>query len=123
MDKPKEAIERMREWSEVGSGGWYDDCAAILAYLDSIPSDAVPVVWPKELTREELIDLSRWTAHKPVTDALRALAAIAPQRKKRMVNLWERKGIGSWGTDDRMVNREYEMDGWRKVAGPIEIDE
>ena len=120
MDKPKEDIEYLRALFAPTGG-----MRRLFDYLDSIPDDAVPVVWPKELTRERLEEFATAPVayQSSIVDALRALAAIAPERKKRTVNLWERKGIGSWGTDDRMANREYEMDGWRKVAGPIEIDE
>jgi len=59
-------------------------------------------------------------------NALRALAAIAPQRKKRVVNLWMQDG------KDSVTNIEAYGVEWnpncgdvryRKVAGPIELEE
>lgn len=45
MRKPVEAIERMRKWEHIGGlDSAISDANAILAYLDSIPPDAVPVV-------------------------------------------------------------------------------
>lgn len=91
--KPKDAIERMREGQR-----WQSDISDILAWADSIPDDAVSVVWPAELTREWLETLAndRYLCQPnqvssifKCTDALRALAAIAPQKRKRVVNLWQ----------------------------------
>lgn len=119
MKKPVEAIERMRS-------SWKWNCVderEILAYLDSIPSDAIPVVWPKELTRERLFELShRFGPDGQTRDALRALAAIAPERKKRIVYLYERDDplLGSvkvWSESSTCI------DPWKRVAGPVEIDE
>ncbi len=80
-------------------GGWFKHetapmcAAAILAYLDSLSDTCVCVEWPAELTRERLEKLaSSWQSAYGVGDAvsaLRALAAIAPVRKKRVVNLWQ----------------------------------
>ena len=96
--KPVEAIERMR--------AWMDKCLAydtkneriVLAYLDAIPDGAVCVVWPAELTRERLEELAdkigtrnenAWECWPGQESAIRALAAIAPQKRKRVVNLWQ----------------------------------
>lgn len=94
--KPKEAIERIRNEltacvSPRTGMTLYSAQTAILAYLDSIPADAVPVVWPAELTRERLEALAdEWRVQfAEPCKALLALAAIAPQKKKRVVNLWQ----------------------------------
>lgn len=79
MDKPKEAIERMRKNWQLNAV----DYAAILAYLDSLPE------WPKELTRERLERVAKAGSWNQCTDLIFALAAIAPVRKKRVVNIWE----------------------------------
>ena len=120
MDKPKEALEHLREMWKIGRA--WDDCYKIvLAWADSIPDDAVCVVWPKELTREMLEHLATYAAaDSQVVQAFRALAAIAPVRKKRMVNLWAH-GSGA----PIVVNDGDSPVGqmWRKVGGPFEIEE
>ena len=119
MKKPKETIKRMRSWVLYGQMGF--DRTAILAWADSIPDDAVCVVWPKELTRERLEHLATYAAaDSQVVQAFRALAAIAPVRKKRMVNLWAH-GSGA----PIVVNDGDSPVGqmWRKVGGPFEIEE
>lgn len=121
MTKPVEAIERIKQWNLPFT--WKEataDLKSVVAYLDSIPDDAIPVVWPKELTRERLEELAGFYGHgSSVADALRALAAIAPERKKRMVNLW-RAPNGNQVWHDHL---EEFPEPWRKVAGPVEIDE
>lgn len=122
MKKPKEAIERLRA-SLTSANFRPDDAAAILAHLDSIPDDAHVCEWPKELTRERLQHMAFRASFGADVEILRALAAIAPERKKRMVNLWVLEHDGAkarpycWE-----VGQEPTADGWRKVAGPVEID-
>lgn len=90
VKKPTEAIERMRKAAETEWPITFDGIEDILAYLDSIPEGAVPVVWPDELTRERLEELA--LSHTLIvsrSEALRALAAIAPKREKRKVALWK----------------------------------
>jgi len=64
---------------------------AILAYLDWLEGKHV-VEWPKELTRERLEEFAdkigarnenAWECWPGQESALRALAAIAPERKQR----------------------------------------
>ena len=126
MDRPKEAIERIRSWWAGNS-----DTDNVLAYLDWLEGKHV-VEWPAELTRERLlhlasaIDTSQPNAREcwpGQAAALLELAKIAPQKKKRVVNLWEqnnflqgfKEGCDPNGRDDRRP--------WRKVAGPIELEE
>lgn len=120
MDRPKEAIERIRSWWAGNS-----DTDNVLAYLDWLEGKHV-VEWPAELTRERLEELAFGNECGDAlarTKALRALATITPQKKKRMVNLWEqnnflqgfKEGCDPNGRDDRRP--------WRKVAGPIELEE
>ena len=128
MKKPKEAIERMRDWM-FHETNMAIDLRSVLAYLDSIPDDAIPVVWPKELDRDYLESLVELADDVQVTLALHALAAIAPERKKRIVNVWKRNS-GSTGFAEKLsdflileTDCEGPGKGWRKVAGPVEIDE
>lgn len=121
MKKPKVAIDVARNMGPYPIGGTMD---AILAYLDSIPDDAHICVWPKEATKERLLDaanalgLSDWG---DLEEALRALAAIAPEApKKRMMNAWKHRDASpalfplDWTGD---------AEGWRKIGGPFEIEE
>lgn len=109
----------MRSW-ESGDGWIGDylaDARAMLAYLDSIPEDAVPVVWPKELTREYLEWCTGYGRVEARNKALRALAAIAPKREKRKVSLWRRNGdLFALALDARPYND------WTRV-GEGEIEE
>lgn len=119
MDKPVEALKRMRQWELPIT--WEEanrDYRAVLAWADSVPE------WPKDLTRERLEQLAnRLGAFTDArTEALRALAAIAPVRKKRMVNLWERGGVDTTFAELHH-DAGYIRAGWRKVGGPFEIEE
>lgn len=128
MDRPKEAIEEVRKWS--GVTGWSPggSMEKVFAYLDWLEGKHV-VDWPKELTRERLEELAFGNECGDAiarTHALRALAAIAPVRKKRVVNLWMQDG------KDSVTNIEAYGVEWnpncgdvryRKVAGPIELEE
>jgi len=114
MERPKEAIERMR----LSMGADTPDCeCTVLEYLDWLEGKHV-VEWPSELTRERLEDLSSLDNIRDSAKALYALASIAPQRKKRMVNIWE-TGVGNLLAIP--VEQTPNMNHWRKVAGPIEI--
>lgn len=55
-------------------------------------------------------------------DALRALAAIAPVRKKRMVNLWQKGAEQTFA--DVECDGIFVKAGWQKMnrAGPIELE-
>jgi len=116
MDRPKEAIERIREWKMLDANSAVD-LRALFAYLDWLEGKHV-VEWPVELTRERLEDLSSLDNIRDSAKALYALAAIAPQRKKRVVNIWE-TGVGNLLAIP--VEQTPNMNHWRKVAGPIEI--
>lgn len=100
-------------------------------FLDSLPDEfeilgpgEAAVKWPKEFTREHLLRLADTSLHgmnpMGMAVALRALAAIAPERKKRRVNIWKDKcgcyRLREVGWSDPQCN-------WRKVAGPIEIED
>ena len=103
-------------------------------FLDSLPPEfeIVPeghvcVKWPDGLTRDRLEfladkikaeNVNAWESWPAQESALRALAAIAPERKKRRISLWEAGGrIHVWGEHDTALAP------WRKVAGPIELDD
>ena len=105
-------------------------------FLDSLPAEfeIVPeghvcVKWPKEYTRERMIQEADFAERTSASNeyrfascaqALRALAAIAPEPKKRKVELWKHKeGSCIW----RAEGEWRSGDGWRKVAGPIEIED
>lgn len=120
MDKPVAAIERLRD--RVNGLDAPGD-TAILAYLDSIPEGAVPVVWPKEWTRERLEELAATSAYRPHYEALCAIAAIAPERKKRVVNLWQKNAEQTFADVD--CDGSFITAGWQKMnrTGPIEIEE
>lgn len=129
--KPKDAIERMRaiygKFAPWEDPNIVSDIQALLAYLDAIPDGAVPVVWPADLTRERLEELAR-QSHADMhmmsvsdrSHALRALAAIAPQKKKRVVNLWQRGAgtIVAIGDNDCPLG-----DAWRCVARNVELED
>lgn len=123
----------MRVWTRDSESFWEGarpkcDGTEILAYLDWLEGKRV-VDWPKDLTRERLEKLAEeWNADTQLhrSKALRALAAIAPGRKKRVVNLWMQDG------KDSVTNIEAYGVEWnpncgdvryRKVAGPIELEE
>ena len=125
MKKPQAELDRMREWVADGAFRWpgntpHNDGTAILAYLDSLK------LWPADLTRERLRALGdALPADYPTgRKQLHQLAELAPEREKRMVNLWRYKtqeGI------DFLCEREPNWlplvsDGWRKVGGPFEIE-
>ncbi len=105
---------------------------AVLAYLDWLEGKSV-VEWPKELTRERLEEFAnQFGPSGKCCDALRALAAIAPQRKKRVVSIWEEKGANGHpnniayhvlSVDAERTSNDHHYMGWRKVAGPIELEE
>ena len=126
MKKPTEAIERIRGFATLGEpwggGESYANLRAILAYLDSIPE------WPADLTRERLEELASNPppfANNDRSDALRRLAAIAPKRGKRKVELWYHESwadakppYAQYAGQSELING---VDGWRKV-GVAEID-
>lgn len=121
--KPKDAIAALRHY--MADRVWPDMPQAslerVLAWADSIPDE--PVVWPAELTRERLEELAdEWRVQfAEPCKALRALAAIAPVRKKRVVNLW----VTTDGT--RYFRETYEGDysanGWKCVARNVELED
>ena len=129
MKKPREAIERMRAALDRGSiYGEYaaGDVKSILAYLDSIPEGAHVCVWPKELTRERMLELARddgmarWPER---SEALRALAHIAPEApKKRMVEIWTHED-GTLSVHDLPIDPARNAWGQRKRHGPFEIED
>lgn len=135
MKKPKEAIERMRKDLRGNSmSSCEEDCRTILAWADSIPADAVPVVWPADLTRERLEELAdkigprnenAWECWPGQESALRALAAIAPVRKKRVANLWERIRNDQYRGDLRIAPTDEEWDSstWKLVARNVELED
>ena len=123
MKKPKEAAKWFNEVQLSGIG------RELQLFLNSLPDEfeIVPAglhvcEWPKELTRERLEELANCSLYERHAQALRALAAIAPERKKRMVNLW-RNGDGD--LVDLLVDSTppKDMNYWRKVGGPFEIEE
>ena len=118
MKKPKEASERLRR-----NHADRDDRVSILDYLDSLP-DWIGE-WPADLTGdrlEELADCISGVTNNDgwASDALRALAAIAPERKKRMVNLWIVGNEFPIAKPSDWAPRAHEL--WRKVGGPFEIE-
>lgn len=120
MNYPKRAIADLRAICARDS----EDSSSreVLAYLDWLEGKHV-VEWPAELTRERLEMLADGLENRVIdpnamNDALRALAAIAPQKKKRVVNLYRDVN----GFLHEREKREPESS-WRKVAGPIEIED
>ena len=112
MKKPTEAIERMRRV-------WGDDLKEVIAYLDSIPE------WPADLTRERMEELAQVESPNECSNALSRLAAIAPKRGKRKVELWNHESWTSSATPITLYAGQCAItdgvDGWRK-AGEVEID-
>lgn len=117
MKKPVDAIERMRKFYTRGymtANFSSDEGSAILAYLDSLKP------WPADLTRERLIELASNGEAGARSKTLRRLAELAPEREKRMVEIWEHKnGAREWHD----MGKDYSPElGWRKVGGPFEIE-
>lgn len=129
--KPKEAISR---WDRSTQN--IDDMQAIRDFLADLPDQfeivepgKVQVEWPKELTRERLEELADYRIPTSDADArsnaLRALAAIAPKKRTRMVNAW--KTIN--GDEVKLFDTDFEPNSskcapsWRKVGGPFEIED
>lgn len=134
VDRPKEAIERVRQQLATTSG-WGRDAHAVLSYLDWLEGKHV-VEWPKECTGQEMLawanDLDRYQPNMDITKYIRALAAIAPERKKRVVSIWEEKGANGHpnniayhvlSVDAERTSNDHHYMGWRKVAGPIELED
>lgn len=125
MKKPVESIEKWRDCDSFR----IEDHEAILNYLDSIPEDAHVCKWPKWVTKELLVGFAQRSSwdFADLTNTLRALAAIAPEKpKKRMVNFWRHK---SWRDMENTVMKSVDdnifidgINGWRKVGGPFEVD-
>jgi len=124
--KPVAAIERIREWSR--GNAWHFapprlEAETIVAWADSIPDGAVPVVWPADCTKQTLdgfADSMKANGHIGAANALRALAAIAPQKKKRVVNLWESKHTKPIAFP---VGEAPEVGTWRCVARNVELED
>ena len=82
--------------------------------------------WPAELTRERLESAANAMGTRAIStpewDAKNMLwhfAAIAPVRKKRVVNIWnDGRDLQIKAADWAPFNQS-----WRKVAGPIEIED
>lgn len=123
ITKPVAAIERIREWIDKYPASAMKNEREVLAYLDSIPDDAVPVVWPKELTRERLEELAATSAYRPHYEALCAIAAIAPVRKKRVVNLWQDMKGRLEVHDPEWMPYADQMTGWRCFARNVELED
>lgn len=110
------------------------DYSAIFAFLDSLPAEFeivepgnVQVRWPGGLTRKRLELIANM--HIPGGDAarqLRALAAIAPEeKKKRKVELWRHESWPSSMPPHAQISGASMFSdgvgGWRKV-GECEVD-
>ena len=117
---------------------------AVMTFYDSLPDEfeilgrgEVAVKWPEELTKDvlqkRLVEMSVMLSEGRGAIALynasygflSDLAAIAPERKRRRVNLWLHK---EWSADACPVTAFEDINfdtsiGWRKVAGPIEIED
>jgi len=115
MDKPKEAIERVRVHSRTWNKG--SDMWTILDYLDWLEGKHV-CEWPIRLNEDFLMNLAAQHDSAAKEEALRALAAIAPQKKKRVVNLY--RDVNGFLHEREKSEPESS---WRKVAGPIEIED
>lgn len=124
MKRPDEAIERMRAiygdavpWERPNV---VSDIQAILAYLDSHK-------WPDDLDKARMMELARDLFHRGILEGgytLQRLAELAPEREKRMVELWMH---ASWNENDlpqaHYIGRYVDgVGGWRKVGGPFEIE-
>ena len=121
MKKPVELINKLR-------GGYLiphthvEVIRGIIDWADSIPDDAHVCAWPKGLTRERLMKLANaevgCTADR--SDALYALAAIAPdpKPKKRMVKV--RVWIGEDGIP--RCTKEPLLSNSSPILPEVEID-
>ncbi len=121
--KPKDAIAALRHY--MADRVWPDMPQAslerVLAWADSIPDE--PVVWPADCTKQTLdgfADSMKANGHIGAANALRALAAIAPQKKKRVVNLWESKHTKPIAFP---VGEAPEVGTWRCVARNVELED
>lgn len=89
--------------------------------FEIVPNGHVCVKWPEGVTKDGLREVAEVLArdgYPNTSRVFREISAIAPERKKRRVSLWEAGGrIHVWGEHD---TAGYP---WRKVAGPIEIDD
>lgn len=104
----------------------------VVDFYDSLPSEfeilgpgEVAVKWPEGFTRENLLRLADTSLHgmNPIgmAVALRSIAAIAPERKKRRMSAWQ-YGCAIpqlFSVDWRPESAETK---WRKV-GECEIDD
>lgn len=149
MDKPKDAIERMKAWLE--SQKFYELCQnyrhashikphregadtaagaferikrEIAGYL---PDGAVCVEWPAELTKRRLLDVShalKADGHVHYAQIVDALAAIAPHTKRKC-ELWiHERGQKEWlYSDDKWTAHRANMPGWRCVARNVELED
>lgn len=111
-------------------GNFVTEC---VRFVDSLPSEfeilgpgEAAVKWPGGWTREYLLRSSRGDYGNDISLRawLEALADIAPERKKRRVNLWksiyhDKYAVAAMPHDWLPGPNES----WRKVAGPIEIDD
>lgn len=128
--KPKDAIAALRHY--MADRVWPDMPAAslgrVLAWADSIPDGAVPVVWPADCTKQTLdgfADSMKANGHIGAANALRALAAIAPVRKKRVVNLWQHvaHNLPSTFSAGYDPNAATNTNSWRCVARNVELED
>lgn len=90
-------------------------------FIDSLEGKHI-CEWPKHLTREHLNDLANSVMPLKMadrTEALKALASIAP--KKRMVEIWKDETDGLLYV--RGCGLYYNKSVFRKVGGPFEVDE
>jgi len=122
MDKPKEAIERVRVHSRTWNKG--SDMWTILAYLDWLEGKHV-CEWPIRLNEDFLMNLAAQHDSAAKEEALRALAAVAPQKRKRMAELWiHERGQKEWlYSDDKWTAQRANMPGWKCLARNIELEE
>lgn len=109
----------------------------IWAFLDSLPDSfeilgdgEVAVRWPEGLTREVLCNIADGVAFFGRTadaeNGLRRLAAIAPEapkKQKRIVEIWEYFAGGRMEAWPSPLDPRRNVVGWRKVAGPIELED
>lgn len=118
---------RKPQWSGETAGRFYfDACMKLISDLpdefEIVPEGHVCVKWPEGLTRVALLELSGGFGYQDWTGkrAFIALAAIAPEKKKRMFDLYRAIGgrLIAWD-----CSREVSDGSWRKVAGPIEIED
>ena len=120
---------RKPQWSGETAGRFYfDACMKLISDLpdefEIVPEGHVCVKWPKDLTADYLKELAdgvgRGAPRIGTSAALINLAAIAPEKKKRMFDLYRAIGgrLIAWD-----CSREVSDGSWRKVAGPIEIED